>query len=118
METLSSKLTALASLCNDTERKMIEEMIISAADYVHAVTVMETKVTNYFGRSSNEKLEAVATSDSWRTGRHESLMTKVNIINRICTNHDMAPIYTGGSHRRQYGDFALRLVKEIFTGRI
>ena len=117
METLSSKLMALASLCNETERKMIEEMVISAADYVQAVVVMETKVTNYMGREGNDKFEEVATSDSWRTGRHESMMAKVNIVNRICTNHNMAPIYAGGSHRRQYGDFALELVSEIFTGR-
>lgn len=108
---------ALSAHCNDTERRMIEEMIVGAADYVHAVTVMETKVANYFGRSGDDKSEAVATADSWRTGRHESLMTKVNIVNRICANHGMEPIYTGGSHRRQYGDFALELVTEIFVGR-
>jgi hypothetical protein len=118
MGKLTEQLTSLAAVCNDFERGMIEQMIIAAADYVQAVVVMETKASNYMGRKGTEMQEAVAASDSWRTGRHESLMTKVNIVNRICEAHGRDPVYTGDSQREHYGDFALELVDEIFRQRI
>ena len=79
---------------------------------------METKASNYMGRKGMEMQETVAASDSWHTGRHESLMTKVNIVNRICQSHGHTLIYTGDSQREHYGDFALELVDEIFRQRI
>lgn len=118
MGKLTEQLSSLAAVCNDFERGMLEQMIIAAADYVQAVVVMETKASNYMGRKGTEMQEAVASSDSWRTGRHESLMTKVNIVNRICQNHGHTPLYTGDSQREHYGDFALELVDEIFRQRI
>ena len=118
MGVITKKLSALAAECTDMERQLIEDMIISAGDYVQAVVAMETKVTNYVDRKGTEKMEAVATSDSWRTGRHEALITAVNIVNRIATSHNREPIYSGDSHRRHYGDFALELVTEIFVGRM
>ena len=41
----------------------------------------------------------------------------VGIVNRICDKHDFPRIYTGGEARREYGDFAIALVSEIFAKR-
>lgn len=114
MTTLIQQLNSLAAHCDLEEREMIEEMVINAADYVQVVVVMETKAKNFAGRQGNEMRDAVSTSDSARSRIHNSLIARVNAVNRICTAHGLDPIYTGDSERRHYGDFAFALAEEIF----
>lgn len=117
MTTLIQQLNSLAAHCDLDEREMIEEMVINAADYVQAVVAMEAKAKNFAGRQGSEMRDAVSTSDSTRSKIHNSLIARVNAVNRICTAHDLDLIYTGDSERRHYGDFAFALTEEIFRNR-
>lgn len=111
------KLKELAKVCTDAQRKLICEMIHDAADYVRAVVVMETAASNIAGLDSDAAKDALATTDRARTVAHDAFIAPANVVNRICDKHDFPHIYTGGDARREYGDFAIALVTEIFAKR-
>ena len=117
MNTLLSRIQELILVCDSDERELIEDMIIKAAAYVQAVTIMETTARNYAGRSADDLREAVSSTDKSRHNVHNSLISAVDIVNRICAMHGRPPLYTGSELRREYGDFALALVTEVFTAR-
>lgn len=117
MDLFTNQLNALAQACDTEERELIEAMVLEAADYVQAVIAMETKAANYPGRQGSALREAVAEADSARSKIHDSLMVRVNVVNRICAAHGHAPIYIGDTQRRNYGEFAFGLVSEIFGRR-
>lgn len=114
---LTQQLSFLSHLCDADMRDCLEEMVISVGAYVAAVTTMETKALNLYGREQQELRDAVTEADRTRTSAHNALIANVDIVNRICEMCGQPPIYTGGSARREYGDFAFALVKEIFEAR-
>ena len=118
MGIIIEKLERLKTECSRPECELIEKMINSAADYVRQVVIMECVAANFAGRENEEYRIKLNSEDSTRTGFHEGLMTAVNIVNRICGMHNLPPIYEGSSARREYGDFAIALVDEIFNGRM
>ena len=111
------KIGQLVAQCSDPEKKLVERMILSASNYVKAVTEMETHALNFVGRPDQELRDVVSESDTARTRAHDSLIASINIVNRICEAHGFDVLYTGDSLRRHYGDFALELVCEIFNQR-
>lgn len=117
MASLIQQLNSLVAHCDLEEREMIEEMVINAADYVQIVVEMETKAKNFAGRQGSELRDVVSTADSTRSKIHNSLIARVNAVNRICAAHGLDLIYTGDSERRHYGDFAFALSEEIFQAR-
>ena len=117
MTKLTQRLNSLAAHCDIEEREIIEEMVINAANYVQAVVVMEAKAKNFAGRQGSEMRDAVSTSDSARSKIHNSLIARVNAVNRICSAYGLELIYTAGDERRRYGDFAFALTEEIFRNR-
>lgn len=117
MSDLLKQINTLVTFCDEDECECIEEMIISAANYVQAVTEMECKALNFAKRSGDDFRSTVSAADSRRTNVHNGLISNVNIVNRICAMHDLPELYTGSDQRREYGDFAQKLVHEIFTQR-
>jgi len=117
MNTLTEQIRTLTAVCESDECELIEEMILKAAAYVQAVTIMETTARNYAGRSADELREAVSSTDKSRRNVHNSLISAVDIVNRICVMHGLPLLYTGSERRREYGDFALALVTEVFVNR-
>jgi len=117
MKTILESIHALSRVCDSEEREMIEEMIFAASDYLNAVTVMEVSALNIAGRTGDALRTTVSETDRSRTNVHNKLIICVDAANRICGMHDLPPLYTGGSLRRNYGDFALALVREIFENR-
>ena len=115
--TLMEQLNALAKVCDEDECAIIEEMIINASDYVQAVINTETKRVNYVGRQGENFRKIFSEADSHRTVVHNSLISMVDTVNKLCECHNLPQIYTGDSNRRCYGDFALKLVAELFEGR-
>ena len=111
------KLKELASVCNDAQRRLIREMIHDAAAYVRAVVVMETAASNIAGLDGDAARDALATTDRARTVVHDAFIASVGVVNRICDKHEIPRVYTGGDTRREYGDFAIALVAEIFAKR-
>lgn len=115
--TLTEQILALSRVCDAEEREMIEEMILASAAYIAAVVKMETAALNIAGRTDANLRDTVTETDRARTIAHDKLIVAVNIVNRICAMHDLPPIYTGSTVRREYGDFALALSAEIFRDR-
>lgn len=111
------KVIELADLCNEIERSMIKRMIHNAAEYVRAVVIMETAACNVAGLDAAEAREAKESTDRARSLAHDAFISSVNSVNRICERRGVPPIYDGGCERREYGDFAIALVDEIFTKR-
>ncbi len=82
-----------------------------ASAYVVAVCEMETERT--FGGSA----ATVAELDRNRSINHDALIAAVNACNRYCEAHGVPAIYSGGTSRREYGDYALQLAEELFINR-
>ena len=115
--TIVEKLKNLSNVCDMDEREILEDMIHNAADYVRQVIIMECSAINFAGREGSEFRDKVTETDTRRSQIHNGLISTVNVVNRIAAIHNHPPIYTGESHRRCYGDFAINLVNEIFNGR-
>ena len=111
------KLRNLSAVCDEDERELIEEMVHNAADYVRQVVIMESTAINFAGRKNDEFRDKVAETDTRRSLTHNNLISMVNVVNRIAQLHDHSLIYTGENHRRCDGDFAIKLVDEIFNSR-
>ena len=111
------KIRELVDRCNDMERSLIQDMIHNAADYVRAVTIMETAASNIAGLDADESKEAKQSTDRARSIAHDAFISSVNVVNRICDKHGVPRIYTGGTERRAYGDFAMEIVADIFEKR-
>lgn len=118
MGIITEKLEKMKSALSIPEREFVEQMIKSAADYVRQVTIMESVAANFAGRENEEYRVKLSTEDSARTGIHNGLITNVNAVNRMCEKYNLPPIYEGSSARREYGDFAIALVDEIFNARM
>ena len=114
---LMEQPNVLVRVCDEDERALVEEMVLNAGDYVQAVINTEAKRINYAGREGEALRKAFGEADSRRTIVHNSLISMVDTVNRLCQLHDLSPIYTGDNQRRHYGDFALRLVTELFEER-
>lgn len=117
--TILSQMQHLSEQCTDPELCVcIETMITSAANYVAVVTQMEAIRLNFSGRTGQDLRASVGSADQKRHTAHDALIADVNLVNRICSLYQMDPVYTGSGARREYGDFAFRLVQEIFESRI
>ena len=117
MKKITEQLRELAEVCDSDERELIEQMVHSAADYVRQVVVMESTAMNLAGRDAENFRRQRLNTDEARSLIHNGFIADVVVVNRLCQNHGMQPIYTGQDHRRCFGDFAIRLVDEIFNDR-
>ncbi len=112
-----NRIKELTECCNEVQRKMIKKMIHDAADYVRAVVVMETAASNIEGLDSADAKEIRESTDRARSMAHDAFISSVNAVNRICDKHGVPHIYSGGAERREYGDFAMEIVADIFAKR-
>ena len=111
------RIDDLLKRCDGAERELIEQMIHNAADYVRAVIIMETAASNITERDLEEAREIRQSTDRARSVAHDAFISSVNVVNRICDAHKIRKLYDGAEDRREYGDFAMRLVSDIFSKR-
>ncbi len=111
------EITDLVNICDSFERELVEEMINSAADYVRAVVAMETVAANVRGLEGAAFREERTSADKSRSMVHNSFISLVNSVNRLCDKKKLSRVYTGGEERRAYGDFAMEIVRTIFEAR-
>lgn len=114
---LLEQISRLVRVCDQEERELIETMILTAADYVRSVVHMETIGFHYTGQTGEKLRSALSQADRHRRTTHDALISYVDIVNRLCSAHQLPPIYTDGNQRKLYGDFALQLSTEIFQQR-
>ena len=119
-------LQALELIGDDLQgRKLIDQALAAAADYVRAVIAMESGLTTSIleGKELRDLTERL---DRNRSLAHNSLIDTLNISARYLsrTYPECPPggIYPEPSHlldrnRRAIGDWAGKIVQEIFIGR-
>lgn len=112
-----NRIKELVELCNGAERFRISMMLNNAADYVRAVAIMEVAAANVADLDPDEFKEERESTDRARSAAHNAFISSVDAVNGICDAHGVPRIYTGGTVRREYGDFAMELVAEIFAQR-
>ena len=114
---MTAKINALIRICTAAERYRIAMMLNNAADYMRSVVIMEVVATRVEELEPEEFREARESTDCTRSNDHTSFIASVDAVNKICDAHGVERIYTGGSVRREYGDFALELVSDVFINR-
>ena len=105
---------------NDREcLDLMEDLISSASDYVRRVNVLEIGLmVGKYNKEGSEYREYIEKLDKLRSSAHNALITNVKIINRLCKNNDLPPIYIGNEEDRiQVAEFAKQVVEELFTTR-
>lgn len=105
---------------NDSEcLDLMEDLISSASDYVRRVNVLEIGImVGKYNKEGDEYREYIEKLDKLRSSAHNSLITNVKIINRLCRNNNLPPIYDGDEEERiQVAEFAKQVVEELFSTR-
>ena len=107
----------LVGLCNGAERFRISMMLNNAADYVRSVVAMEVVAARVADLDAEDFREERESTDRTRSNDHNAFISSVDAVNKICDAHGVPRIYTSGTERRAYGDFAMELVADIFEKR-
>ena len=105
---------------NDREcLDLMEDLISSASDYVRRVNVLEIGLmVGKYNKEGSEYREYIEKLDKLRSSAHNALITNVKIINRLCKNNDLPPIYDGDEEERiKVAEFAKQVVEELFSTR-
>ena len=112
-----NRIKELVELCNGAERYRISLMLNAAADYVRSVVVMEVVAARVADLDPEEFRDERESTDRTRSRDHDAFISAVDAVNKICDVHGVPHIYTGGTERRAYGDFAMELIENIFEMR-
>ena len=112
-----NRIKELVELCNGAERFRISMMLNNAADYVRSVIAMEVVAARVTDLDPEDFREERESTDRTRSNDHNAFIESVNRVNEICDAHGVPHIYNGSDQRREYGDFAMELVADIFAGR-
>lgn len=98
---------------------MMEELIESASDYMRRVNVLEIGVmVGKYNRDGDEYRQYIEKLDKQRNKAHNSLISNVKIINRLCRNHSLPLVYEGNEEAKvEVAEFAQKVVDELFSTR-
>jgi hypothetical protein len=107
-------------------RELMRRALVAAADYVRTVTAMETeRLTS--SAEGEERRSLTEQLDRNRTLAHNALIDALAISSRHCARHHPEEIPAGGIYpepadlidrnRRAIGDWAGRVVDELFRAR-
>jgi len=102
----------------DQKIAMVYRLLETAGRYVTVVCEHMWKAQMQLWDNSAEYSQEVAEIDQKRTQVHNSLISLIKSVNRLCENNGLPRLYEGADERRQMGDFAFELVEEYFRNRI
>jgi len=113
IEELISRINASPDDHTQRSLKHIQDFINTAVNYVKSVIVMESQIQILqFCLEPEEYREKIEKSEQNRRIIHNSLIAKINIMNRLCKKMGMKPLYQGPDNREGKGQFAFSLVEE------
>lgn len=92
------------------------DMIGDCAGYVGAVVEMEACKSDP-EKGGAEYREKLSSLDKRRTIAHNSLISKIQTVNRICQNIGIEPVCADNLARAEYGDYAFSVVRGFFENR-
>jgi len=114
------KLSELLRVQGDMESiHYIEEFILSCGEYIYKVNKMETVITvpNQY-MDFKEYQEYKQKLDFERHITHNSLISSLKTILKLCNSVNFDPIYCGDIENRvEVGNFAFEVVAELFRTR-
>jgi hypothetical protein len=112
----------LGAIDREPERESIRNMISrffkSCINYVDIVSVQGLAIQTAGNDISPENSQELARIDENRTRAHNSLISQIGTVNRLCQSLEVEPIYSGSENRREKGDFAPELIYSYFHARI
>lgn len=117
------KINEFIKVISETEDSecldMMEELIGSASDYMRRANVLEVGVmVGKYSKEGDEYREYIEKLDKQRSNAHNSLISNVKVINRLCKNHNLPLIYEGNEEERvKVAEFAQKVVDELFSTR-
>jgi len=97
---------------------MVYRLLETANRYIAVVCEHTWKLQMQRWNNSIEHSQEVAEIDKKRSLVHNSLISLINSVNRLCENSGLPRLYDGEDERRQMGDFALELVEAYFRDRV
>ena len=95
-----------------------DDMISACLDYTQVVVQSEVLRCKRGVMDVAEYQESVQRAERERRTCHDSLIVRVNLVNRLCEKVGVETVYQGTEARVEYGDFAMRLVEQIFGSRV
>jgi hypothetical protein len=93
------------------EKEVVGNMVTQASKYIEIV------VRQGFAAQAGEGQEEMIRIDQSRTRAHNSLISQIDIVNRLCEKYGLEPVYTGPDQRRIKGDWALEMINDYFRAR-
>lgn len=100
-------------LLRTREINLLKNLVTTAVKYVDIVVNQGMTL-----QSQRNDLIALEEIDTKRSRIHDSLISQISVVNRLCEKYGVATIYEGPDDRRSKGDFALQLVQSYFEDRI
>ena len=103
---------------------MVYDAIKSFEEYHSAIYEMESrmKVYSYKNMSKEDYQDMVSTLDNRRTMLHNTVLTSVNVLNRMAVKLELPPVYDGivseeRPYRREVANAVLSYVEEVIAKR-
>jgi hypothetical protein len=93
------------------EKEVIGNLVAQASKYIDIV------VKQGFTAQAGESQEELIRIDQSRTRAHNSLISQIDIVNRLCEKYGLEPVYNGPDERRIKGDWAVDMINEYFRAR-
>lgn len=94
------------------EKEVVKNLVASAAKYIDIVVRQGVTI------QAEKDQEMLASIDQNRSRVHDSLISQIAIVNRLCAKYGITEIYQGADERRAKGDFAMELITSYFLDRI
>lgn len=125
-EKINKLITAINNHENDPEMRdmynnAVKSMLRSCSKYIHLVVNQEQRIQMAHFRMENDEFrEYVINLDSTRRYAHESLMSEINVCNRLCEIVGVEPIApdVAKDDRETYSVFAMKVVEEYFEEKL
>lgn len=102
----------------EAKRNMVVRLIKTCVTYLDIVVMQGAAIQAAGNKISAEISQELAQIDKKRTLAHNSLISQIQAVNRLCESLGTELIYNGEDDRRVMGDFSLELIEEYFNTRI
>lgn len=97
---------------------LVRDMITNCEVYLQKVIALEAQIITRTAIDSEEYRQRVSEMDKQRSTAHNSLISSVAIVNRLCRIADLPPLFPGNiDNRIEVAEFAMKLVNEMFQHR-
>lgn len=107
------KVSQMLPQITPDEVRLVSEMVENAVRYASIVTNMDAQMEILPFRYEGEELRGVITKyDTARRRAHDALISRINIVNRICDKNGLELFYQGPEDRISIGDCAFILQRE------